>query len=75
MNDITGYIKSGWTIFVLANFKVNGGGHYFWVTGVTDMGGILAYDPYYGKQQVPPINENRYAPVPYYRYAFAVKKS
>jgi hypothetical protein len=42
---------------------------------VNDSGDILAYDPYYGKQQTPPINENRYTPAPYYRYAFAVKKS
>ncbi len=73
--DLQGYTKSGWTVFVLANFKTDGGGHYFWVTDVSDNGDILAYDPYYGKQQTPPINENRYTPAPYYRYAFAVKKS
>jgi len=73
--DLRGYTNSGWTIFVLANFKTDGGGHYFWVTDVNDNGDILAYDPYYGKQQTPPINENRYTPAPYYRYAFAVKKS
>lgn len=73
--DLQGYTKSGWTVFVLANFKTNGGGHYFWVTEVNDNGDILAYDPYYGKQQTPPINENRYSPAPYYRYAFAIKKS
>lgn len=73
--DLQGYTKSGWTVFILANFKTDGGGHYFWVTDVNDNGEILAYDPYYGKQQTPPINENRYSPAPYYRYAFAVKKS
>lgn len=73
--DLQGYTKSGWTVFVLANFKTDGGGHYFWVTDISDNGDILAYDPYYGKQQTPPINENRYTPAPYYRYAFAVKKS
>lgn len=73
--DLKGYTKAGWTIFVLANFKTDGGGHYFWVTDVNDNGEILAYDPYYGKQQTPPINENRYSPAPYYRYAFAIKKS
>lgn len=73
--DLAGYTKSGWTVFVLANFKTDGGGHYFWVTEVNDNGDILAYDPYYGKQQTPPINENRYSPAPYYRYAFAIKKS
>jgi len=73
--DLQGYTKSGWTIFVLANFKTDGGGHYFWVTDVKKNGDILAYDPYYGKQQAAPINENRYSPAPYYRYAFAIKKS
>jgi hypothetical protein len=73
--DLQGYTKSGWTVFVLANFKTDGGGHYFWVTDVNDNGDILAYDPYYGKQQTPPISENKYTPAPYYRYAFAVKKS
>lgn len=73
--DLQGYTKSGWTVFVLANFKTDGGGHYFWVTDISNDGDILAYDPYYGKQQTPPINENRYTPAPYYRYAFAVKKS
>lgn len=72
--DLQGYTKSGWTVFVLANFKTDGGGHYFWVTDISDNGDILAYDPYYGKQQTPPINENRYTPAPYYRYAFAIKK-
>lgn len=73
-DDFRGYVKNGWTIFVLANFKTNGGGHYFWVTDVSDAGEILAYDPYYGKQQPAPFNENKYNPAPYYRYAFAVKK-
>jgi len=73
--DFSGYTKSGWTIFVLANFKTDGGGHYFWVTDVSTDGNILAYDPYYGKQQTPPISENKYTPAPYYRYAFAIKKS
>jgi len=73
--DLQGYTKSGWTIFVLANFKTDGGGHYFWVTDVKKNGDILAYDSYYGKQQAAPINENRYSPAPYYRYAFAIKKS
>lgn len=73
-DDFRGYVKNGWTIFVLANFKTNGGGHYFWVTDVSENGEILAYDPYYGKQQPAPFNENKYNPAPYYRYAFAVKK-
>lgn len=74
-DDFRGYIKSGWTIFVLANFRTDGGGHYFWVTEVTDNDEILAYDPYYGRSQPAPFNENKYNPAPYYRYAFAIKKS
>ncbi len=73
--DFEGYIASGWSIFVLANFKTDGGGHYFWVTDIGSKGEILAYDPYYGKGQSAPISENRYSPAPYYRYAFAVRKS
>ena len=73
-DDFRGYIQSGWTIFVLANFKENGGGHYFWVTDVSTDGNILAYDPYYGRGKALPFNENQYTPAPYYRYAFAVKK-
>lgn len=74
-DDFRGYIKNGWTIFVLANFRTDGGGHYFWVTDVTDDDEILAYDPYYGRSQPAPFNENKYSPAPYYRYAFAIKKS
>jgi len=74
--DFKGYIDGGWTLLVLANFKTDGGGaHFFWVTDVNNKGDILAYDPYYGKNQSPPVSENRYTPAPYYRYAFAVKKS
>lgn len=72
--DFRGYTNAGWSIFVLANFKTDGGGHYFWVTGVTDNNQIMAYDPYYGKERPAPITENQYSPAPYYRYAFAVKK-
>jgi len=74
-DDFRGYINNGWTIFVLANFRTDGGGHYFWVTEVTDNDEILAYDPYYGRSQPAPFNENKYNPAPYYRYAFAIKKS
>lgn len=74
-DDFRGYINNGWTIFVLANFRTDGGGHYFWVTDVTDNDEILAYDPYYGRSQPAPFNENKYNPAPYYRYAFAIKKS
>ena len=72
--DFRGYTDAGWGIFVLANFKPDGGGHYFFVTSVTSDNQILAYDPYYGKERPAPIAENQYNPAPYYRYAFAVKK-
>ena len=80
VDDFKGYLQNGWTIFVLANFLPNGGGHYFWVTDVASNGDILAYDPYYGRFSARPFNENGYnpnkysPPPPYYRYAFAVKK-
>ena len=73
VGDFRGYIKGGWTLFVLADCKY--GGHYFWVTDVTDDGNILAYDPAYGVGKPTPFNENQYDPHPYYIYAFAVKKS
>jgi hypothetical protein len=74
VSDFRKYLNSGWTLFILANFKPDGGGHYFWVTDVTSDGKILSYDPYYGRLTSPPFNENQYSPAPYYRYAFAVKK-
>lgn len=74
-DDFKSYLDSGWTIFVLAWFRPNqGGGHYFWVTGIDENGNVLAYDPYYGAGQSPPINENVRYPLPKYAAAFAVKK-
>lgn len=68
------YLSSGWTFFTLANFKENGGGHYFWITDIDNKGNIWAYDPYYGRFEAPPINENSRYPFPKYRLAFGVKR-
>ncbi len=67
------YIKAGWTIFTLADFKINGGGHYFWIVDIDDNGNILTYDPWYGRYQQP-FNMNVYYPFPKYRNIFKVKK-
>ena len=72
-SDLRNYTKGGWTLFVLAHHVY--GGHYFWVTEVTDEGEILAYDPAYGSGRSAPINQNLYAPDPNYLYAFGVKKT
>lgn len=72
--DFKKYLDGGWTIFVLANFCENGCGHFFWVVDVDDQKNIWAYDPYYGRKQLPPFNENQYYPFPKYRYAFGVRK-
>ena len=74
VSDFKKYLDAGWTFFTLANFKENGGGHYFWVTEIDDTGNIWAYDPYYGRFEAPPINENSRYPYPKYRLAFGVKK-
>lgn len=74
-DDFKSYLDNGWTIFVLAWFRPGqGGGHYFWVTGIDENGNVLAYDPYYGAGQSAPINENVRYPLPKYAAAFAVKK-
>lgn len=72
--DFKKYLDGGWTIFALANFCENGCGHFFWVVDVDDQKNIWAYDPYYGRKQLPPFNENQYYPFPKYRYAFGVRK-
>lgn len=64
-----GYINTGKTIFVLANFSA--GGHYFWVVDVDDNNNIWAFDPYYGRSQIP-YNQNSRYPYPLYRVAFTV---
>lgn len=74
-DDFKSYLNNGWTIFVLAWFRPSqGGGHYFWITDIDQNGNVLAYDPYYGMSQSPPINENVRYPFPKYAAAFAVKK-
>jgi len=74
INDIKNYVKNGWTLFTLANFKDNGqGGHYFWIVDVDQDNHIIAYDAYYGRYLIP-FNENLYYPFPKYRVAFGVKK-
>ncbi|PIY69434.1 hypothetical protein COY90_00675 [Candidatus Roizmanbacteria bacterium CG_4_10_14_0_8_um_filter_39_9] len=73
-SEFRSYIKNGWTIFALASYCDAGCGHYFWITDVDEKGNILAYDPYYGKNSTPPINENSRNPFPKYLAAFGVKK-
>ncbi len=73
-SDFKSYLNSGWTIFALANFKTSGGGHYFWITDIDNDNTVWAYDPYYGRFQAPPLNENSRYPFPKYKIAFAVKK-
>jgi len=74
-DDFKSYLDNGWTIFALAWFRPgNGGGHYFWITDIDQNGNVLAYDPYYGAGQRPPINENVRYPLPKYAAAFAVRK-
>ncbi len=65
------YILAGKTIFTLANFRSDGGGHFFWVIDVDTQGNIWAFDPYYGRYQIP-YNENSRYPYPLYRVAFPV---
>lgn len=76
-NDLREYINNGWTIFVLATYQLRDGswgGHYFWMTDISDSGNVMSYDPYYGMDKTPPINENAYYPSPKYLAAFGVKK-
>lgn len=73
-DDFRNYIKSGWTIFALADFRDNGGGHFFWITDVSANNDTWAYDPYYGRFQPPPYNEKSRYPFPKYRIAFGVKR-
>ncbi|GAB4219193.1 MAG: hypothetical protein Fur009_4120 [Candidatus Microgenomates bacterium] len=70
---IKNYLKAGWTFFALANFRENGGGHFFWIVDIDDNGNILSYDPWYGRYNQP-FNENTYYPFPKYRQIFKVRK-
>ncbi len=80
-DDITPYLKSGWFVFVLAEFKPNGGGgHFFVLTDInldqrTGEYTVTSMDPYYEPDsRALPINYNKRKPYPLYRAAFAVKK-
>lgn len=72
VNKFRSYIGAGSTIFVLADFAA--GGHYFWIVDIDSSGHVWAYDPYYGRWQLPPFDENSKYPYPKYRTAFAVSK-
>ncbi|MGB9883066.1 MAG: hypothetical protein ACPLRN_00930 [Microgenomates group bacterium] len=67
------YLKAGWTFFALANFRANGGGHFFWIVDIDANDNILAYDPWYGRYEQP-FNENNYYPFPKYRQLFKVRR-
>lgn len=67
------YLKAGWTFFALANFKENGGGHFFWIVDIDESGNFWAFDPWYGRY-TQPFNENTYYPFPKYRKIFKVRK-
>ena len=71
--DLRKYLASGWTFFTLANFCNGGCGHFFWITDIDNQGNIFAYDPAYGRYQIP-YNENSRYPYPLYRLAFGVKR-
>ncbi len=73
VSELRTYLNAGWTFFTLANFKENGGGHFFWITDIDSQNNIWAYDPYYGRYKIP-YNENNRYPYPLYRVAFGVKK-
>lgn len=55
--ELRKYLASGWTFFTLASFCSGGCGHYFWITDIDSKGNIIAYDPAYGRYQIP-YNEN-----------------
>lgn len=71
--DLKKYLDTGWTFFTLANFCSGGCGHFFWITDIDSKGNIFAYDPAYGRFEIP-YNENSRYPYPLYRRAFGVKK-
>lgn len=73
-SEMKNYLKSGWTIFALANYCDEGCGHFFWIVDITDNNDTWAYDPYYGRLQLPPYNEKSRYPFPKYKIAFGVKK-
>lgn len=75
--ELKKYFNSGWTFFTLASFcddpKKDYCGHFFWITDIDNQNNIWAYDPYYGRSEIP-YNENSRYPYPLYLKAFGVKK-
>jgi len=71
--DLRKYLAAGWTFFTLASFCDGACGHYFWITDIDAKGNIFAYDPAYGRYEIP-YNENSRYPYPLYRLAFGVKR-
>ncbi len=73
--DFRQYLQHGWTIFALARYCSSGCGHFIWITDVDKNNNVYAYDPFYGRNVLPPpLNENQYNPYPLYKFAFGVKK-
>ncbi len=75
--ELRKYLNAGWTFFALARFcndsKQGYCGHFFWITDIDDQDNIWAYDPAYGRYEIP-YNENSRYPYPLYRLVFGVKK-
>ena len=72
INDVKSYVQAGWTIFALANFGCSTGqcGHFFWIVDVDSQNNILAFDPFYGRFEIP-YNES--ARDPSYKLGFGVR--
>jgi hypothetical protein len=75
-DDVRPYLKSGWFVFVLAEFKPNGGGgHFFVLTDIDENNIVTSFDPYYEPDSSSmPINYIKRDPYPFYRAGFAVKR-
>lgn len=69
--ELKKYLNAGKTIFALANFRADGGGHYFWIIDIDEKNNLWSFDPWYGRYQVP-YNQNSRYPYPLYRLAFSV---
>jgi hypothetical protein len=74
-SEFRSYIDNGWTLFTLANFgESDARGHFFWIIDIDSNNNVWAFDPYYGRFQIP-FNENKYGIYPKYRYVFGVRKN
>ncbi len=75
-DDIRGYVKNGWFVFVLANFGYDSKGHFYVVTDIDEHNRVTSFDPYYEppESSAQPINYVNRQPYPLYRTAFAVKR-